>query len=124
MGKYFAGFTYLGDLPKTYNQLGRKHWYLKLQESKKWLQIVAKEFERFNELPENPLPRAKVTLIRMGTRSLDPDNLAQSFKHVLDGLVKLGVLENDKWENIGMPTYEFVKVKKKDIGIRVVVEEI
>ena len=71
-----------------------------------------------------PLSRAKLTLTRYSSVCPDPDGLVSSFKSVLDGLVECGVLENDRFTNIGMPTYAWEKAPKNEGKAKVIVEEI
>lgn len=109
------------DLPMTYNELGRKHWAVKAKEAKKWINMI--HILSSGTRPEEPLKRAKITFTRMSPRKLDPDNIPQSFKHVMDGLVEAGILENDREENIVELKYKQVVCKKFDRGIKIKVEE-
>lgn len=54
---------------------------------------------------------------------MDHDNLVSGFKPIIDGLVRCGVLADDKWENIGFPVYHWEKSSPKDGKIIVLVEE-
>lgn len=58
-------------------------------------------------LPDNPLERSRVVLIRASSREMDYDNLVSSFKPVLDVLQEHGILANDKPSNFigGHPEY-------------------
>ncbi len=109
-------------LPATINSMGRKHWTVKAREAKKWRQAVV--FSAKSKRPSKPLARAKVTFVRVSSTSIDSDNLAGSFKHVQDGLIDAGIIENDKYANIGMPEYIWVKGRPKEGLIRVTVTEI
>lgn len=108
------------DLPLRPNQMLRKHWSFVMKEKKKWHNLIAFYCPRYDG---KPMATAKVTLIRRSTHPCDFDGLVGSFKYVLDGLVKLGVLEDDKYEVIGEPEYKWEKVKRDSQGIVVVIEE-
>jgi hypothetical protein len=112
----------LPGLPATVNSMGRKHWTVKTREAKKWRQAVV--FAVGSKKPPKPLARAKVRFVRVSSTAIDSDNLAGSFKHVQDGLIDAGVLENDKYANIGMPVYEWRQGKPKQGHIQVTVTEI
>ncbi len=50
--------------------------------------------------PVKPLPRSLLRLVRYSSVEPDPDNLAASFKAVIDGLRIAGVIENDRSANV------------------------
>jgi hypothetical protein len=111
---------HLPGLPPTPNH--RQHWYVKAKSNREWRGAACLAAKA--QKPARPLERAKVTYIRRSSRPLDADNLTASFKPVQDGLVDAGVLANDKWENIGFPTYLWEKAPMKQGGITVIVEEV
>ncbi len=74
--------------------------------------------------PRRPLKRARVTCIRYSSVSPDSDGLVTGFKPLIDGLVACGVLENDRYENIGMPDYRHVPVPPKKGRVVIIVEEL
>ncbi len=74
--------------------------------------------------PAKSLERAKLTLVRYGSKEPDFDNLVSSFKPIIDGLVSAGIIVNDKQANIGQPQYLFVKAKRDEGAFSVKVEEI
>lgn len=114
----------LSGLPRMSNASGRKstHWRVLKTESDTWKARVIRLVRP--SLPTVPLARAKLTLTRCSSSSPDSDGLVSGFKHVIDGLVIAGVLENDRYENIEMPTYLWRKVPAGKGMIRVVVEEV
>lgn len=120
---YSLEFELLG-LPRMTNSSGRKstHWRVLKKESDAWKLRVHQRVKHMRPLV--PLKRAKLTLTRCSSVSPDSDGLVSGFKHVIDGLVIAGVLENDKFVNIGMPTYLWRKVPAGKGMIRVVVEEV
>lgn len=121
MNLYFIEIEIEG-LPKTINEIGRKHWAVKKKEVDKWHQLVA--MHTLGKRPMKPLKHAKVTMIRHSSKEPDFDNLASSFKAVMDGLIKAGVIENDRQANIGQPSYRWEKAPHGAGHIWVRVEEL
>lgn len=113
----------LNALPKMTNPSGSRstHWRFVKLEKDKWKMMV-KIALRAHNLPATPLSKAKLTLTRFSSVSPDPDGLVSGFKTIIDSLVHCGVLENDKFTNIGMPQYLWVKAKPKEGKVRIVVE--
>lgn len=107
-------------LPPSLNTTMRMHWTTRKRLSDLWNRIVS--IHVGSSKPRRPLARARLTLTRRGMRELDFDNLCASFKVVVDALRHNGILKDDKHENIGMPKFLFEKVKRKDVGIVVLVE--
>lgn len=66
------------------------------------------------KLPERPLTNFKLKLIRHSSRPLDYDNLVSSFKSIVDGLTKAGVIEDDKYIYSGKWEVDQVYRPKKD----------
>lgn len=115
----------LQGLPRMTNASGRsKHWALLAKEADKWKKAVVCECIFKRQLHSPALYKAKLTLTRYSSVSPDPDGLVSSFKHVIDGLVLGGVIVNDRFENISMPDYRWVKCKPKEGKIHVVVESV
>ncbi len=104
-------FTLFG-LPKTINEIGRKHWSFKYKEAKHWKQLVY-QICVFHRIEALKLEKATLEFTRHSSREPDFDNLAGSFKHVLDGLVVAGVIKDDKPSVIGSPTFRWEKTKIK-----------
>lgn len=112
----------INELPPTTNSQTGMHWSKKGREKKRWHFMVWQMVG--SNKPKQPLKRAKLTLERFSSVRCDFDNLVISFKNVIDGLTECGVLEDDKYENIGQPTYIPVKCEPKRGKIRVTVEEL
>lgn len=110
-------------LPRMSNASGRSRgfWAIR-QETKKWKDAVTAIAR--SKRPPKPLVKAKVTLTRFSSVSPDYDGLVTGFKPVLDGLVAGGILENDKFANIGAPTYLWERAPGGKGKIRVRVEEV
>lgn len=112
----------LTGLPKMANHgLRGTHWAVKLAEARKWKKLVAQICLALWR--GGPAKKAKLTLTRFSSVAPDSDGLVSGFKHVIDGLVECGVLENDKVTNIGMPTYQWEKASRGHGKIQVIVEE-
>lgn len=105
----------LPGLPSTLNS--RKHHMAIYRERKTWKQMVWAAV--LNQKPVAPFQKAKVTLTRHSSRPMDGDNLASSFKAVLDGLVEAQVLRDDSFNTIGMPDFRWEKSKQGFITVRV-----
>lgn len=108
MTSYTLAFTLTG-LPKTTNGHSRAHWRSLHKEATKWKRAV-----RFaiNIVPDTPIKKAKLLLIRRSSSEPDFDGLVSSFKHVIDGLIKAGIIESDKMSVIGQPEYKWEKVSR------------
>jgi len=109
-------------LPKSYNQLMSKHWRVRHKESVYWKKLIA--YLTLGKRPVKILTKAKLNLTRHSSACPDPDGLVSTFKYIIDGLVNCGVLEDDNFGVIGMPSYNWVKSKRKDQKITILVEEI
>ncbi len=119
--KYHISFELKG-LPKTVNQLGRKHWAIKVKHNNEWhLQILAELMKQ--GLPPHPITKAFVTLTRFSAVEPDYDNLVNSFKCILDSLIKASVLADDSSRVIGHPIYMWEKCPHREGKIRVEVQE-
>lgn len=112
----------IGGLPKNTNASRKTpHWGSLHAEAEKWIGLVADKAE-YHGRPPRPFTRATVTFYRYSASEPDFDGLVSSFKHVMDGLVRAGVIVNDKPSNIGQPAYIWVKGKARNGMIRVRVE--
>ncbi len=115
--KLIAEFDIWG-LPETINSIGRKHWAVKVKEAKRWKRLVYEQCI-FKKIVGLEMPKATLEFTRHSSRECDFDNLASSFKHVLDGLVMAKVIIDDKPSVIGSPTFMWNKVGPKDGHITV-----
>ena len=72
-------------------------WRVRHAERKAWKGRVSNAVLcKLGRWPSTPLDRARVTLTRCSSVEPDADNLASSFKFILDGLVMAGVIADDK----------------------------
>lgn len=112
----------LPGLPPTNAADRRSHWsYHKL--SKTWQnKTAAAVLEALGRWPEAPLERARVTITRCSTTEPDFDGLVAAGKHILDGLVRAGVLVDDAPKVIGRPQYFWERAPRGQGCVRVHVE--
>lgn len=108
------------DLPKMPNTLIRKHWAIITKEKNKWHGLV--KLFLGHQTPKAPFKKAKLVLTRYSMRAPDYDGLVGSFKYVVDGLVKAGVIIDDKITVIGNSDYKWEKCKKLEQRIEVTIE--
>lgn len=109
-------------LPETTNEVLAMRLKARMSRKRYWKYMVWAYTA--NTKPVRPLKRAKLTLIRCSTTRPDPDGLTSTFKHIIDGLVESKILENDRYENIGFPTYDWERAPANHGKIKVRVEEI
>ena len=95
-----------------------------MAEARKWKHAVCDQVILLKLMPPRPLPKAKLTLTRHSMIQPDYDGLVSAFKHVIDGLIEARVLENDKMNNIGAPTYLWEKAPRSKGFITIKVEEV
>lgn len=120
-GGYVLEFEIMG-LPKMPNSLLGSHWRTRSGHATKWARHVW--VKTIGKRPKHPLLKAKITCTRFSSVESDFDGLSGSFKSILDGLKKAGVITDDSPSVIGRPEYEWQKTKPKEGKIRVKVEEL
>lgn len=94
----------LPGLPETTNQILAMALRKRIRRKIYWKSLVG--YLTAGKRPLKPIKRAKLTLTRHSAGKCDYDGRVSSFKHVIDGLVEAGILENDTEENVGKPSYE------------------
>lgn len=110
------------ELPKRINTQQGKGWIVNYAHAKKWQGLVAAA--TLGKRPAKPLERARLTLIRYSSAPPDFDGLVSGFKHVIDALRRLRVLQDDSMKHIGRPDYLWEKALPKKGKIKVRVEEV
>ncbi len=111
-------------LPDTQVAAAKGNWQGRTGVAKRWYKHVEAVVLGDHYIPDKPLTRARVRFERHSTTEPDCTNLAACFKHVEDGLVRCGVILDDKPSIIGSPEFVWVKAKRNEGKIRVRVEEI
>lgn len=86
-------------LPRSTNKSLRAHWTVQRREGKQFDKMIAELC--IGRLPEKPLPKARIRIVRHFWRTLDYDGLVGSMKPVVDALVSAGMLESDSWKVLG-----------------------
>lgn len=109
-------------LPHMPNRLLGAHWRIRSNHAKVWRAWVG--YKTIGKRPPAPLAQAKLTLVRHSSSEPDSDGLRGSFKSVIDALVFVGVLEDDRPANIGEPKVSWEKAPPKKGKIMVVVESV
>lgn len=94
----------IGDLPKMTNRTAGKQWFSRHKERVKWQRLVEPHCHKLG-IVNLKLEKASLTLTRLSSKAPDSDGLVSGFKFVIDSLVKCGVLVDDNYRIIGMPTY-------------------
>lgn len=106
-------------LPPLQNQLNTMHWAKRMKSKN----LINGHLTAY--IPSNyrfKAAKAQLTLTRYSAREPDFDGLVGSFKCVIDGLVRLGVLEDDTPKVIGQPIYYWEKTKRGEGKIKVRIE--
>lgn len=106
------------DLPKSTN--GFRDMRHVMWQRQKWQNKI----KRHVIWPGPPMKRAKVTCLRHSSRQQDFDNLVNSFKFLIDAIVKCGILIDDAPEIIGQPDYQWVKANKGEFKIVIHISEV
>lgn len=113
----------LPGLPKTTNTLNRMNWRLRSKHADAWKTATYLSCLK-HRITNLKLKTAKLTLIRHSGIEPDFDGLVGSFKYVIDGLKRAGVIIEDSTDVIGQPSYAWEKAKKKAGFITVRIETI
>lgn len=99
-------------LPKSLNKSFRAHWGNRHASNNAWDNLVYSQVH--DKLPPQPLPKARIRIVRHFWRTLDYDGLVGSMKPMVDGLVTAGVIESDSWKVLGVWDVTQVFRPKKD----------
>ena len=111
----------LKGLPKRTNNMA-SNWRARMAEARKWKEAVYVAALQSEWKAGKPLINPRLTLIRHSSKECDFDGLVSSFKHVIDGLTKVGMITDDKISVIGVPTYIWRKSKPKQGMIEIFIE--
>jgi len=98
-------------LPSLPNALNRKHWAVKTKEKNKI--HTALLGITYKTKPLKPLTQARIIFTRVSSRQPDFDNLAFSFKYVLDGLTHAKIIVDDNPNVLSDISYRWVKGPQK-----------
>jgi len=98
----------------------RVHWAVRAKKNRAATGALGAVIKRHLR-PPRPLKKAFLFMLRESSSAPDFDGLVGSFKGVIDSLRYLGVIENDRFENIGFPRYGHRRAPAKRGKIQVVV---
>ena len=100
------------------------HWRARRKHDHMWKDLVW--LETRGKLPGDPLKRAIVVCTRFSAARKAPDfeNLAASFKPILDGLQIANVIVDDAQDVIGQPQYHWVKCGRGEGKVVIEVSEV
>lgn len=111
----------INGLPKNTNG-SHGHWTRSHGERKKWRK--ASYSAAIDHKPKKPLDKCILTCTRHSSSEPDFDNLAISFKSIIDGLVDAGIMEDDKSSCVVRREYKWEKAKAGKGFVTIKVEEI
>ena len=111
----------LTGLPKGPN-CGHQHWTRVNAERRKWRLMVG--WMVATKKPPTPLTACRITCTRHSSQPMDFDNLAMSFKPLIDGLVESGIIKDDNQGVILDRKYLCQTAAPKAGRVSIVVEEI
>ena len=100
------------------------HWSARRRHDSRWKELVG--YSTLGKRPEQPLERAFIVCTRYSASRKAPDfeNLAASFKPLLDGLVNVRVLIDDNQDVIGQPEYHWEKCPRGEGRVVMEVSEV
>lgn len=120
--KGYSLYLRIDGLPKTPNQLLRRHWAIISKERVHWHNAVAAAVR--SARPKRPLTKAKLRFVRNSSREPDFDARVGSTKFLCDALIACGIIVDDKFSVIGSPEFEWAKCKPKMGFVEIFVEEV
>lgn len=84
------------------------HWRAKHRRTQTWqTKTIAAILRSTFKRPIAPLAKARLVLTRHSSAEPDFDGLVHGFKPIVDALVKMEIIENDKPSVIGQPSYRY-----------------
>ena len=95
---YFIEIVIPG-VPKSHNRALRSHFHARKNENHYWYELVKTMVGK--KLPETPLKKARIKIVRHYYRFLDWDGCVASMKPLVDGLVRARVLKDDTYAVTG-----------------------
>lgn len=119
------GYRLEVDLPglTPLNSAANMTWRRKVSTRKKLKRIMWALIPKAKRPPGGPVAHARVTITRCSSVPADGDNLDHCAKWILDELVTLAVLPEDRATAIGKARVEWQREKPKRGHMLVVVEE-
>lgn len=93
----------IDEATPSLNLLLNDHWALKTKTRRRWQWLVKAALLNAKFYDKPKMSKARIEIERYGARTLDSDNCRAGMKFMMDGLVKHGVLLDDKPAVIGEP---------------------
>jgi Holliday junction resolvase RusA-like endonuclease len=110
----------LAGLPPMEN--GHKHWAVAGKARREWR--ARTRMRVFMQRPPEPLTSVRIVCTRFSSVEPDRDNLARSFKSVIDGLKDGGIIKDDKPSIVKQFVSLWEKAARDKGKIRVLVEAV
>jgi len=107
------------QLPKMANSGRGWNWRVDWADKKRWYEIMSLRMKQYR--PVEPLQELAVTLTRCSSKEPDFDGLVHGFKPVVDSLVRLGFVINDRMSNL-KATYKWEPSPRNKGFIRIEME--
>ena len=107
--------------PPSPNRTLRMHWAVR---RKVFKDIYDQVFWQVKQARWKGKGSVQISVERRSAVLMDPDNLIGSLKPVIDGLVRAGVMPDDKEEDISFGTIKQVKSKRKDAELIITVRHV
>jgi hypothetical protein len=120
--KFSLSFT-LSVLPLTLNEMMGKHWRTRHSNFDLIHNLIAVVTRR--KKPAEPIKKARITVTRYSSGTLDRDNMYFTFKPIIDGLVMAGIIIDDGFDQVKELNPIQVKIKRNEPKkVDVLVEEL
>jgi hypothetical protein len=85
---------------------------------KRYTEIVEIFAQEWRPSGWKPIKRYVVRLVwHCVNRNRDPDNVAAAVKYVLDGLVRAGIVADDRWNNVVSIEHVFLLAPKEGVQV-------
>lgn len=118
----YSVFIELKGLPPMPNAWGRMHRWQKQDQNTIWYAAISAQVG--SQKPLAPLTTYRLSLTRKSSSEPDYDGLVGSFKLVVDGLVRCGVLADDKISNSGPWEVGWIRSKQNQGSVLVQVTQV
>lgn len=109
-------FELLG-VPESLNILLRLHWGKRKAQNDYWYEYVYFTTRKFQI--KKPFEKARLSITRFSSRTLDFDGVVGSLKPICDGLIHAGIIRSDDWSTLGPWCVDQVKQKQQKLVIEV-----
>jgi Holliday junction resolvase RusA-like endonuclease len=114
----------LGGLPPLNSADGPNRWTRRRMRIAWEAKVTGAVLVALGKWPAEPLVKARITITRFSSTEPDFDGLVAGGKFLLDGLVKAGVIHDDRPGIIGQPVYRWEKYPPKMGKVQILVESL